>query len=674
QSLKMWLWITLLSLVVGWASARSALIPGSKPTPLVDPGLFVIQGVTSCENGTGYCMLGHNCEVDVDFLPTDTNGHCDGLREAFTPRIHFDCCRFNPNGSELTTQPPTTTIASYTITDIFNLIDEQVLQDQASQDYEGELPEDFNPEDIIDIVGVIGLVTRPWTGTLPTRSTTTPIPPTSKATTTMKTTTVGIPPATPADTSSSEEKPSNEDVTDETIEPTEDYNKAPPTEPETELTTQHQPEKQTTPQVQETSLEPQTEQSVQMTESPQQITQLPQTTQAEQQKTQDQHLSDKPQLLLTTEETLLQTSPVTTNPIGSEGTSLVNLVFPGHTESSITNEINNHFNIDVFDIRDDSPFVEETIVQNEMSPDYFDYNDQLQLQAVNQDICGIKGYENPLGENSLSRIIGGVVATTVEWCWVAAIMEKRSSGDKYVCTGAIVESNLIITTGTCLRRLSSQNIGSYRVVLGDSNLLEDQPYGVQFHDIEEIVRHPDYFTSGGAHANDIGLIRIRTHATLGNNVCLICMAQQDAVFPTQTCTVAGYGIGKVPSNVLREVRKEAPKEGVLRQLSVPLMEKSECHDSLKNITGSEVLAMKDTFICAGGLHNYSACYSTLDGGSPLACKAGGRWFLAGLVSWSRDCSKPGVPNIYTRTSTFTDWVQSTYLNMLGFMNYQVRLL
>lgn len=30
------------------------------------------------------------------------------------------------------------------------------------------------------------------------------------------------------------------------------------------------------------------------------------------------------------------------------------------------------------------------------------------------------------------------------------------------------------------------------------------PYGVQYLDIAEIVAHPDYLTSGGAHANDIG--------------------------------------------------------------------------------------------------------------------------------------------------------------------------
>ncbi|MPC57344.1 hypothetical protein E2C01_051322 [Portunus trituberculatus] len=38
-------------------------------------------------------MLGANCSVDVDFLPDDKGGNCAGLREAFTPKIDFSCCR-----------------------------------------------------------------------------------------------------------------------------------------------------------------------------------------------------------------------------------------------------------------------------------------------------------------------------------------------------------------------------------------------------------------------------------------------------------------------------------------------------------------------------------------------------------------------------------------------------
>ena len=59
------------------------------------PGLFVIQGVATCGLGEGYCLLSNSCLVDADFQP-DLDGHCAGLRHAFTPVAEFVCCRFEP--------------------------------------------------------------------------------------------------------------------------------------------------------------------------------------------------------------------------------------------------------------------------------------------------------------------------------------------------------------------------------------------------------------------------------------------------------------------------------------------------------------------------------------------------------------------------------------------------
>uniref|UniRef100_A0A146KJT6 Anionic trypsin-2 n=1 Tax=Lygus hesperus TaxID=30085 RepID=A0A146KJT6_LYGHE len=59
--------------------------------PTVDPGLFVISGVKTCGNSTGYCLLGTDCTLDQDFV-ADKGGHCGGLKNAFTPTANFVCC------------------------------------------------------------------------------------------------------------------------------------------------------------------------------------------------------------------------------------------------------------------------------------------------------------------------------------------------------------------------------------------------------------------------------------------------------------------------------------------------------------------------------------------------------------------------------------------------------
>lgn len=57
-------------------------------------GLFVISGVKTCGDNSGYCLLGSDCTTDDDFLP-DPSGNCDGLKRAFTPSAPFVCCKFN---------------------------------------------------------------------------------------------------------------------------------------------------------------------------------------------------------------------------------------------------------------------------------------------------------------------------------------------------------------------------------------------------------------------------------------------------------------------------------------------------------------------------------------------------------------------------------------------------
>nr|XP_045621446.1 uncharacterized protein LOC123772386 [Procambarus clarkii] len=760
----MWWWRVAAAVVV---------VVGSGATkPIVDPGLFVIQGVTSCLNGTGYCMLGNNCSVDVDFLPDATGGHCKGLRDAFTPNIDFVCCRYNPLG-KATSEPPTTTLASFTITDAFSVLDEYVLQQQQQEELDYE---NLNPENLIDIVGVvtdftgiIGLVTRPWTGTLPTRA---PTPSTTPITTT-PTTAAPLSPATPPDGHMVHtQTPAEVLESDQTTEVTESYHEVPtdleepPVVPDgdhqssavvTEGSTPHTTTSQrspTPPPNAQTNNGADDMNVIYLPQFPflnrrpaggdtQAVEEVPDTvvpdgnSQRVPQPPADGGSNDMNVIVFPknpsgVDNQALEQATVTTVPDGDSKTSAVedstqvvesNSILEvqdggsrpsgtdGHdagqgVDGSVVETVSGHGNATELHVPGMSgvdgqqsgvvgvggvvPGVggEMPGVGGEMPGEvdvggeepgmggagenidydyYSQYPDQLLLQPVNQNICGFKGLKNYDPQPSSSRILGGLVASTIEWCWVAAIMERRQGGDKYVCSGALVESNLVISTATCLKRLDTRDLTRYLVVLGDSNLREDLPYGIQFHSLAEVDTHPDYFTSGGAHANDIGIVRLAGQATLSDNVCLVCMAQQDAIFPAHTCTVTGYGIGHVPHTMITDVRDVVPSDGVLRQLSVPLLKKAECRTALHNVTGSTMLASSDSFLCAGGMDQTSACYSTMDGGSPLACEAGGRWFVAGLVSWSKDCTQAGTPNVYTRVSSYTNWLQATYLRMLGFL-------
>ena len=50
-------------------------------------------------------------------------------------------------------------------------------------------------------------------------------------------------------------------------------------------------------------------------------------------------------------------------------------------------------------------------------------------------------------DDSLGRISGGKVTSTVLYCWVAAILTKEG---EFVCTGTLVAEDLVITSGSCI--------------------------------------------------------------------------------------------------------------------------------------------------------------------------------------------------------------------------------
>lgn len=64
-----------------------------------------------------------------------------------------------------------------------------------------------------------------------------------------------------------------------------------------------------------------------------------------------------------------------------------------------------------------------------------------------------------------------------------------------------------------------------------------------------------------------------------------------------------------------------------------------------------------TMLCAGhgGNSVVSGCHG--DGGGPFVCEESGRWVLRGAISWGDPWCRAGSTfSIYTRISTFVDWI------------------
>ncbi|XP_033929507.1 serine protease 33-like [Melopsittacus undulatus] len=102
---------------------------------------------------------------------------------------------------------------------------------------------------------------------------------------------------------------------------------------------------------------------------------------------------------------------------------------------------------------------------------------------------------------------------------------------------------------------------------------------------------------------------------------------------------------------------ESPRR--LQELEVPVLALSTCR-RLYGIDMGQALPprhIQEDMICAGYPEGRrDTCKG--DSGGPLVCLSGGRWVLAGIVSWGEGCAVPNRPGVYTRVTSYALWIRS----------------
>ena len=81
----------------------------------------------------------------------------------------------------------------------------------------------------------------------------------------------------------------------------------------------------------------------------------------------------------------------------------------------------------------------------------------------------------------------------------------------------------------------------FQVILGDSNLNIDLPFGVQSISVSSAVAHEDFSPEEWGTGNDIGLIRMKEPAEMTKTVCLLCLPGSMSGDSHRNCTAISYG-------------------------------------------------------------------------------------------------------------------------------------
>ena len=169
-----------------------------------------------------------------------------------------------------------------------------------------------------------------------------------------------------------------------------------------------------------------------------------------------------------------------------------------------------------------------------------------------------------------------------------------------------------------------------------------------YHRIEEIFIHPDFKWHGNVTSSDIALLRLAGPVEFNKFIGPICLPEEETSFLGRTAVVSGWGTLKHGVPML---------PSSLQKVEVPLISNDICRSwiSSHNLTKTETPKLLDSMICSGFEEGgKSPCHG--DSGGALILNDNGRAQVIGVVSWGVACASPKAPGVYTKVSSFADWI------------------
>ncbi len=259
-------------------------------------------------------------------------------------------------------------------------------------------------------------------------------------------------------------------------------------------------------------------------------------------------------------------------------------------------------------------------------------------------------------------IVGGHPADEGKYPWQVRIYSTMDDNVGF-CGGSIIAPQWVLTAAHCL-------LDTQKVVVGFGSTDRTKTTKIES---EKVIVHPDYIKGEKA---DVGLIKLKQPIPDAPAVVVADPAIDKSVdVPGAKVTVTGWGAiwdfqafqnsvdvmagrrSVSARKLLDQNELDAPRK--LHEVDIEVIDPSECKSVYKALQ-VPAFTVGDTEICAtepsGGK---DSCFG--DSGGPLVAPASNDrgYVQVGIVSWGPQCGNPLYPGVYTRVSSFTDWIKKT---------------
>lgn len=244
-------------------------------------------------------------------------------------------------------------------------------------------------------------------------------------------------------------------------------------------------------------------------------------------------------------------------------------------------------------------------------------------------------------------IVGGSQASHAEFPHMAVIGFGRNDTDvSWQCGGTIISDAYILTAAHCLESIDKGPATKVRV--GMSNF-ENPEHTMQERNIVERIEHPEHRLPAKYH--DIALLKLDVPLTLNPYVRPACL-EVDHLPEGKTAIASGFGKTSYQSTSISEN---------LMKVQLNYISKEDCEKAYYYRGRYLPDGLISSLLCAGVLEGgKDTCQG--DSGGPLQrvledpyCT----YSVVGVTSFGKFCGLKNSPAIYTRVSSYLDWIENT---------------